>query len=185
MAFEELELVTRWLLGRRWRDPAPAPSGRPAGGVEFDAIIVAGCRVLPDGSPSIALSRRTERAVELWRRGLASTIVLTGGPRDGRHAEARVAADVARGLGVPAEALVLEDRSTTTEENARFARDLLPGGPVIVVTDAFHAFRCERVFSRRFDRAVAVGPDPAPPATARDLLHEAVSLVAYAVTGRL
>lgn len=181
MAIEEIKIVAGWLLGRRWRVPAASPG--PGGG--FEAIIVAGCRVLPDGSPSPALARRTERAVEVWRQGLAPVIVLTGGPRDGRPAEARVAADLARRLGVPAEALRLEERSRSTEENARFARALLRGGPVIVVTDAFHALRCERVFARRFERAVAVSPDPPTPAAARDLLREAVSLVAYGVAGRL
>jgi uncharacterized SAM-binding protein YcdF (DUF218 family) len=182
---DTLGLLAGWLVGRRWRGPSPARGASLDSTGGFEAIVVAGCRVRPDGAPSAALARRTERAVELWRRGLAPVIVLTGGPRDGRPAEARVAADLAMGLGVPAAALRLEQRSTSTDENARFARAMLRGGPVIVVTDAFHALRCERVFGRRFERVVAVSPVAAPPASARDLVREVVSLVAYGVTGRL
>ncbi|MBC7172504.1 MAG: hypothetical protein H5U40_08770, partial [Polyangiaceae bacterium] len=45
----------------------------------YDAIVVAGCRVQPDGTPSRALARRVERAAELHRAGLAPKIFTTGG----------------------------------------------------------------------------------------------------------
>src|SRR5512141_1327731 len=48
-------------------------------GGRWDAIVVAGCRVNPDGHASLSLVRRTEKAVELWRAGRAPIILLTGG----------------------------------------------------------------------------------------------------------
>ena len=48
----------------------------------YDAIIVLGCRVQPDGTPSLALQARTRKAVELYNAGYADRIILTGGIGD-------------------------------------------------------------------------------------------------------
>ena len=57
----------------------------------YDAIVVAGCRVLPDGHPSPALQNRTRQAVNLWRAGPAPTLVFTGGVGRYPPSEARAA----------------------------------------------------------------------------------------------
>src|SRR5690606_5264267 len=116
-------------------------------------IVVLGCRVRPDGSASLALARRTRHAAALYRRGLAPRIVLTGGVGAHPPSEARAAAAIARAEGVPEEALILEERSTSTEENAREARRRIDARRVLVVTDAYHVFRAERVFRRHFEHA--------------------------------
>ena len=75
-------------------------------------------------------TRVAERAAELYLQGLAPIVVMTGG--SGRHTEgmensteADRYADVALEMGVPEEAILKEDRSTNTGENAAFTRDLL------------------------------------------------------------
>jgi uncharacterized SAM-binding protein YcdF (DUF218 family) len=129
----------------------PDPTG------SWDAIVVAGCRVLPNGSPSTGLVRRTTKAVELWRRGLAPVIVLTGGVGESSLAEAAAAAGVARQLGVPDSALILENKSTSTLENVSFLRKMVPFNQIIVVTDTYHVLRCEWLFGKRFSKVRGVG----------------------------
>lgn len=121
-----------------------APSGA------YDAIVVAGCRVLHGGQPSGSLTRRTAEAVQLWRRGVAPVIALTGGVGKWPPSEAEVAANIARRLGVPDSALVLEARSKSTLENARFLRGLVPYERIVVVTDSYHVRRCEWFFRKYF-----------------------------------
>jgi uncharacterized SAM-binding protein YcdF (DUF218 family) len=96
-------------------------------------------------------------AVELWRAGLAPTVVFTGGVGDSPPSEARAASAHAVALGLDPGAVVLEERSTTTEENARFAAELVRAERVLVVTDAYHVLRCERVFGRHFREVRGVG----------------------------
>lgn len=143
----------------------------------YDAIVVAGCAVGPDGRASRALRRRTELAVRHWRDGVAPRIVLTGGV--GRHppSEARAAADVCAELGVPTEALLLEEQSTSTEENARYAAALAGRGRVLVVTDGYHAPRCRLIFRRWFGEADAVGGAPPLAQRARMALREVPALL--------
>jgi uncharacterized SAM-binding protein YcdF (DUF218 family) len=157
----------------------------PRAGERFDLIVVAGCRVMPDGRPSRALRRRVERAVGLWRQGRAPALLFTGGVGDAPVSEARASAALAASLGVPAAAMILEERSTTTEENARLAAALAPGARVLVVSDTFHVLRCERVFARHFAAARGVGSRNDAGPRARGALREVAALSWYALRGRL
>jgi uncharacterized SAM-binding protein YcdF (DUF218 family) len=158
----------------------------PARGGDWDAIVVAGCRVHADGRPSVALARRTRLAVQLWKEGFAPRIVFTGGVGEGKVSEAAVAAGMARTQGVPAPAIVLEDRSTNTEENARFAREILgDGARVLVVTDSFHVYRAQRVFARHFAKAGGAGSVGMTWPRTRGAVREVGAIAWYAVNGRL
>ena len=151
----------------------------------YDAIVVLGCRVRPDGTASPALARRAALGAELWRRGLAPRLVLTGGVGTHPPSEAEAAARVARALGVPDDAMILEDRSTSTEENAREAARRIDAERVLVVTDAYHVVRAERVFRRHFAHVRAAGSAGSPSVRARGALREVTALAAYALLGRL
>ncbi len=156
----------------------------------FDAIVVAGCRVMPDGRPSPALARRAALATRLWRDGLAPRVVFTGGVGDHGGSEASVAAAFARGLGLPDEAILLEERSTSTDENAAGAAEVLeaagtPRERILVVTDSYHVLRCERVFGRRFAEVEGTGSRSVPLARLRGAMREVPAVIAYAALGRL
>lgn len=170
-------LGTGWALDRYGR--------RAVKGQGYDAIVVAGCRVRPDGQPSLSLQRRARHAVALHRAGHAPRVVFTGGVGDHPPSEASAAASYAVAQGLPESAVVLEDRSTTTEENARFAADVIGGGHVLVVTDAFHVYRTERVFRRHFSEVDGVGSVGSPLPRLRGSLREAVAVVVYGLLGRL
>lgn len=153
---------------------------------EFDVIAVAGCRVLDSGQPSVALRRRVRLAVRLWKDGVAPQLVFTGGVGDHPPSEAEASARFAESLGVPRSAMHLESRSTSTEENARFAAEELGSSKrVIVVSSAYHVFRCERVFGRHFDEVVGAGAIESAWPRARGAVREVFALASYALLGRL
>ena len=115
----------------------------------YPAIIVLGARVLPDGTPSRALLARVERAAELFHEGRAPLLVLTGGKGDQGPSEAQVMLRIARDLGVPESACLLEEASRSTWENAKFTARLLDARGIreaIVVTDPYHLFRARQNF---------------------------------------
>ena len=151
----------------------------------FDAIVVLGCRVFPDGRPSLSLERRARRAAELFHEGLARRLVTTGGLGDAPITEAAAAARIARSMGVPEEALVREGASTTTRENAMESARIIGGGRVLLVTDSYHVFRAERVFRRHFDVAIGVGALGPRHARLRGALREVVAVTSYAARGLL
>ncbi len=152
----------------------------------YDAIIVAGCRVDPSGTASLTLARRTRHAIALYRQGVAPKLVLTGGVGTYPPSEAEAAAVIARRAGVPESALVLEDRSTSTEENARFAAELIGNGArIVVVSDAYHIFRSERVFRRYFAEVAGSGSIGTRSVRARGALREVLAVGIYGALGRL
>jgi len=121
-------------LNRSLAEPVMAPPG-----ARCDAIVVPGCPARPDGRPSTCIERRVGAAVAEWRRGAAPLLLFSGGAAHNRVVEARVMAEVARRLGVPPGAIIVEPRARHTVENLEYAADLLlPIGRrrVLIVTDA-------------------------------------------------
>lgn len=131
--------------------PPQTPDDYPA-----DAILVLGGGVLPDGTLPLVPRTRVERAVELFRGGIAPRMVLSGlcGLMEPVPAvsEAAAMAAYAVELGVPREALLLEEESRDTLGNAYFTREryLEPHGwsSIRVVTSDFHLSRAAWVFRK-------------------------------------
>lgn len=113
------------------------------------AIVVLGARVHPGGVPSSALRARVERGVMLFQRGLAPWLVFSGGVATHPPAEALVAQKLARSLGIPASACLVETQSRTTHQNAVLTARLLRARGltrILLVSDPFHLFRAVRHF---------------------------------------
>ncbi len=151
----------------------------------WDLIIVAGCRVNPDGTPSLALQRRVDRAMDIYEQGAAPQMLFTGGKGDFGGTEAEAAASYARTQGLPAAAILLEDESHSTDENARFSSERYPAHRVLVVSDSYHIFRVERVFGRYYPDVRGVGSTPRPWWRFRGSMREVLAVGWYGVTGRL
>ncbi len=151
----------------------------------YDAIIVAGCRVDPGGVPSDCLAGRVDRAIALYQDGVAPRIVFTGGVGENPPSEGAVGAARAEAAGVPAHHLLIEDQSTSTEENARFASQQPHIENVVVVSDAWHTFRVGRVFGRYFPRVATVGVDSPWAYRAPGAMREVAAIAYYAMRGRL
>jgi uncharacterized SAM-binding protein YcdF (DUF218 family) len=109
-----------------------------------DAIVVMGAAQY-DGEPSPQLAARLDHVVELWPQGYAPLVVVTGGKRpEDRFTEAEASADYLIERGVPADAIVMEDQSTNTDESLAGVSALLEQrglNEVLIVTDPYHALR--------------------------------------------
>jgi len=99
------------------------------------------------------LSRRVNHTVALWQRGLAAHILCTGGiyEDDPALTQAQDCYGQLTALGVPAAAIVLENISLSTEENALYARDIMAERGwhrAVLVSDATHLLRATWLFNR-------------------------------------
>lgn len=127
-----------------------AGSRRPPLAQRFDVIVVLGCRVLPDGSPSPGLARRVALGAELYRAGAAPMVLLSGGRVHEPVAEARAALPLLLASGVPETSVLLEEQSRSTSENALFTHAAIGEKRVLVVTHGYHAPRARILFRRVF-----------------------------------
>jgi uncharacterized SAM-binding protein YcdF (DUF218 family) len=133
-----------------------------AGGA--DAIVVLGCALDENGGPTPALERRTRHGIALYRAGTAPLLVLSGGGHPRPEAAAMV--EIARAAGVPEAALLLEDRSRNTFENAAFTVPLLAergATRVVVVSDFYHLPRARLMFRLAGLAVAAAAAPPRPP----------------------
>ena len=115
---------------------------------QVDALVVLGAAQY-DGRPSPQLRARLNHALMLWQCDAAALIVVTGGKRAGdRFTEAETSRDYLIARGVPAEAIVVEPRGTSTFESLAAVRDddvtrILQR--VVVVSDPYHVMRAQLV----------------------------------------
>lgn len=134
-----------------------------------EAIVVLGAGVEADGRPSDATRARIQHGVRLHEAGYAPLLVVSGGERVGPPAEADVMGAWALAAGVSPEALLVENQSLDTQQNADFAAPLLRERGVetiLLVTSPFHQWRAERVFEEAgFE--VYLSPPPDDPAEQR------------------
>ena len=130
-----------------------------------DAIVVLGAAQYV-GRPSPVLRARLDHAVELWKRGLAPRVVLTGGTGAGdTTSEAAVGRRYALRRGVPDSAIVLENRGRTTSESMRAVAGYMetrPAPRVILVSDPFHMLRLS-ILARRFGLTPYTSPTRTSP----------------------
>lgn len=114
------------------------------------AIVVLGAGLRKD-VPSDLLKRRLEKAYEYYQEHPDLLVVVTGGQGNGETIPEGMA--MARYLidkGIPQEQIIIEDKSTSTEENLLFAAQLLEqrgisqSEPIVVVSNAFHCYRARQ-----------------------------------------
>jgi uncharacterized SAM-binding protein YcdF (DUF218 family) len=115
---------------------------------QVDAIVVLGAAQY-DGRPSPVLRARLETALDAWNRGLADVIIVTGGNQPGdRFTEAEASQMFLVDNGVPADAILLEDVSSSTEENFEGVAVIMESAGLqsaLIVSDAFHLFRAKYI----------------------------------------
>jgi uncharacterized SAM-binding protein YcdF (DUF218 family) len=132
-------------------------------------ILLAGSTVGDAGPPSeLILGEdtywRVAHAIYVWRRGHFRTVLICGAGSEQTVKPLLIA------YGVPEKAILVENRSTSTRENALFAKPILAGlsGPFVLLTSDYHMARASRCFAREH---IPVIPRPCP-----DLMKRAGSL---------
>ncbi len=119
-------------------------------------VVLGGALSPPSGNNSdIDLNSAADRvwfAARLFHASKAPLLLLSGGSDPERHAfsEARAMAIFLADLGVPAQALLLEEQSRNTRQNATFSAALLKArgiDRILLVTSALHMPRAFALFT--------------------------------------
>ena len=155
-------------------------------GASADFIIVHGA-ALKGERPSPFLAERLDCAIIAWqRRKGAPTIIVSGGQgSDEIASEASVMCDYLVAHGISRTSIVLENRSTTTEENLLMSRELIRSishgaAPTIaLVSTDFHIPRCLLLARRLGLSPIGIGASAAPLRYPRARIRE---IYAFAAT---
>ena len=121
------------------RDRVLTTGDTPPEGV--DCILVLGCGVYADGSPTPMLYDRLARGVELYGAGWADVLLLSGDNRSADYNELATMDRVAQDLGAPAEAITLDYAGLSTYDSLYRAREIFGVASLVIVTQDYHLSR--------------------------------------------
>jgi uncharacterized SAM-binding protein YcdF (DUF218 family) len=162
-----------------------------------DAIVVLGAGIGADGVLSDHSLRRALYGILLYRRGLAPLVIFLGPAHPQGPVEAEVRGQLARELGVPADAILTLAPARTTRDEALVVRDVLAPrglGRVLLVTGGPHMPRAGSLFEHAGLVVVAAPDDEVTGgverpedrmALGRYLLQEAVARIYHRLAGYL
>ena len=109
-----------------------------------DAVIVLGAGTF-SGEISPVYRERINHGIALWEQGYGDYIILTGGYGQGSSmADSAAAKAYALTRGVPEQVILIEERSTITEENFLYAKEIMDERGLetaLVVSDPLHMKR--------------------------------------------
>ena len=111
---------------------------------EYDAIIVLGAQVKPDGKPSLQLQWRIDAAAKAWKDQNCLVVVCGAQGSNEPAPEAYVMRDELMKQGVPDEMILTDAESFNTRQNIDHAVQLLEGRNVervLIVTSDYHLAR--------------------------------------------
>lgn len=143
-----------------------------------DYAIVLGYKLDHDQATD-TLYRRLDKAREYLNEDPTVLLVLCGGVTEGNTvSEASVMQQYLLDRGVPANQMVLEDRSTSTIENIQNAVPIVRNaGRLVVISSSYHLFRAKQICRMAGLSAKGVGASAPALLLPNQYLHEKLALI--------
>lgn len=106
-----------------------------------DCIIVLGCRVWNDGTPSDMLKDRLRGGIELYNSGAAPKLLMSGDHGRREYNEVGIMKQYAVDHGVPDSDVFMDHAGFSTYETMYRAKEVFGAEKVIIVTQEYHLYR--------------------------------------------
>lgn len=162
-----------------------------------DVLIVLGAGIRGD-LPSVVLRNRLDRALDCYEQNPDLLIIVSGGMGEGESStEASVMKKWLVAAGVPADSIIEEGKSQSTEENFIFSFDIInrlfngsgaaaESNPrVAFVTTRFHVFRASCIAKKLGYDVNGVSAKDFSPLIVNNYLRECAAITQYFCTGRI
>ncbi len=126
---------------------------------DIDCIIILGCQVKDDGTPSHMLQDRLERGIALYKLGAAPKIIMSGDHGQDEYDEVNTMKQYAINAGVPSSDIFMDHAGFSTYETVVRAKQIFGAERIIIVTQEYHLYRALYI-AKQFDlEAWGVGAD--------------------------
>ena len=113
-----------------------------------DCILVLGCGVRPDKTPSLMLADRLDKAIELYKSGACGKILMSGDHGGEYYDEVNVMKDYAVAAGVPSQDVFMDHAGFSTYDSMYRAGDVFQVEKAIVVSQRYHVYRAVYIGER-------------------------------------
>lgn len=108
---------------------------------DVDCIVVLGCQVKSDGTPSHMLEDRLKRGVALYSAGAAPKLLMSGDHGTKGYDEVDAMKRYAFNAGIPSEVIFMDHAGFSTYETVYRAKEIFGADKVLIVTQTYHLYR--------------------------------------------
>lgn len=126
---------------------------------DVSCIVVLGCQVHDDGTPSAILSDRLTRAIELYNLKVAPKIIMSGDHGHVEYDEVNAMKQYAIDNGVPSEDIFMDHAGFSTYETMYRAKEIFDAKKIVVVTQEYHLYRSLYIANKLGIEAYGVSSD--------------------------
>ena len=126
---------------------------------DVDCILVLGCGVRDDGTPSAMLEDRLKRAVELYQMGASAKLLMSGDHGESDYDEVATMKAFAVNAGIASEDIFMDHAGFSTYESMYRAKEIFQVRKVIIVTQAYHLHRAIYIAQKLGLEAYGVAAD--------------------------
>lgn len=157
---------------------------------DYDVIIVLGAGVRGN-RPSATLSYRLDKSIEVFNSCEDAIIIVSGGRgKDESISEASAMKNYLISKGIKEDAIIMEDGSTSTEENFAFSKKIIEnlypnGAKIAFVTNDFHVYRAKKIAKKQDISVDGIASKDFAPLVINTYLRECAAIVQYFLTGRI
>ncbi len=107
---------------------------------DIDAILVLGCKVNPNGSPSLMLSNRLEKGIEVYK-AIGTKLILSGDHGQKEYDEVNTMKDYILTEDINIDDVFLDHAGFSTYDSIYRAKYIFGAKKIIIVTQKYHLFR--------------------------------------------
>ena len=115
---------------------------------DVDCILVLGCLVRDDGTPSHMLQDRLRRGVELYELGAAPKLLMTGDHGRVEYDEVAAMKQYAVDAGIASEDIFMDHAGFSTYESIYRAKEIFQAKKILIVTQEYHLYRALHIANR-------------------------------------
>ena len=127
---------------------------------DVDCIMVLGCGVRPDGTPSGMLSDRLDQGIRLYDEHVSDKLLMSGDHGKVNYDEVNLMKQFAIDRAVPSENIFMDHAGFSTYESMYRARDIFQVRKIVIVTQRYHMYRALYVAQSMGMEAYGVASDP-------------------------
>lgn len=115
---------------------------------DVDCILVLGCLVKDDGTPSHMLQDRIKMGIELYNLGAAPKLLMTGDHGRVEYDEVAAMKQYAVDAGIASEDIFMDHAGFSTYESIYRAKEIFQAKKILIVTQEYHLYRALYIANR-------------------------------------
>lgn len=108
---------------------------------DIDCIVVLGCKVYDDGTPSAMLEDRLKRSISLYKLGAAPKLLMSGDHGQTSYDEVNAMKQYAVDNGIPSVDVFMDHAGFSTYETMYRAKEVFCAKKILIVTQEYHLYR--------------------------------------------